>query len=91
MGRAAPQIQVFFTFDFCWVLRQTMDHTNLYFCMCVTVCVYTTALRGKDKAAPNDSPRAKKKVISAPAVSASFDSTNLVREQQLKPGQLWNI
>ncbi|KAG7220155.1 hypothetical protein INR49_027995, partial [Caranx melampygus] len=41
----------------------------------------TRALRGKDRAAPMDRPRAKKKVIRAPAVSASLGSTNLRREK----------
>lgn len=36
-----------------------------------------TARRGKDKAAPSERPRAKKKVIRAPAVSPSLGSTNL--------------
>ncbi|TNN40803.1 hypothetical protein EYF80_049016 [Liparis tanakae] len=40
------------------------------------------ALRGKDRAAPMDRPRDKKKVIRAPAVSASFCSTNLRREEE---------
>lgn len=35
------------------------------------------ARRGKDKAAPSERPRAKKKVIRAPAVSPSLGSTNL--------------
>lgn len=35
------------------------------------------ARRGKEKAAPSDRPRAKKKVIRAPAVSPSLGSTNL--------------
>ena len=43
---------------------------------------YTRALRGKDRAAPMDSPKARKKVIRAPAVSQSFDLTNLWRREQ---------
>ena len=39
------------------------------------------ARRGKDRAAPRDRPRAKKKVIRAPAVSPSLGSTNLAAEK----------
>ena len=38
---------------------------------------YTRALRGKERAAPMDSPKARKKVIRAPAVSASLGFTSL--------------
>lgn len=44
-----------------------------------------TARRGKERAAPRERPRAKKKVIRAPAVSASLGSTNL--REQVRFGQ----
>lgn len=39
---------------------------------------YTSRRRGKEMAAPKESPRAKKKVMRAPAVSPSLAGTSLL-------------